>query len=108
MGALNDLAKEVHRNAVNHGWWESDRPFAEVLINIEGEVLELWEAYRRGTLDDQCDKPVPLTCKEEELADIIIRVLDLCGRQKVDIDKAVELKHAFNKTRPYKHGNKVA
>jgi hypothetical protein len=48
----------------------------------------------------------PLTCREEEYADIIIRTLDQCRRLGVDIQRAVEIKHAYNLTRPYKHGKK--
>jgi NTP pyrophosphatase (non-canonical NTP hydrolase) len=39
-----------------------------------------------------------------ELADIIIRVGDLAHRLGIDLDSVVELKHAYNVTRPFKHG----
>lgn len=45
--------------------------------------------------------PVPI-----ELADAIIRILDYCGYAGIDIDAAVERKHEYNKTRPYRHGGK--
>ena len=41
---------------------------------------------------------------EDELADVIIRVLDLCGYLEIDIEKHVEMKMRYNKTREYKHG----
>ena len=41
---------------------------------------------------------------EEELADVLIRLLDLCGYEKIDIQKHVELKMLYNSMRPYKHG----
>jgi len=41
-----------------------------------------------------------------ELADIIIRVLDICGAYGVDIDAAVESKMEFNETREVRHGGK--
>jgi hypothetical protein len=41
-----------------------------------------------------------------ELADIIIRVLDICGYHKIDIAAAIADKMAFNDTRDYRHGGK--
>lgn len=42
-----------------------------------------------------------------ELADVIIRILDMCGKYGIDIGAMIAEKHEFNKTRPYKHGGKV-
>lgn len=43
---LNDFANEVHQNAVEHGWWETDRPDAEVMALIHSEWSEALEEYR--------------------------------------------------------------
>jgi len=40
----------------------------------------------------------------DELADTIIRVLDFCGAHDIDIESHIELKLAYNKLRPHKHG----
>ena len=93
---MHDLAVDIHRNAVAHGWWEKERPIPEMLCLIHSEVSEALEAYRNG--DDENFS--------EELADIIIRVLDLAIGQEIDIERAVLEKHKFNKTRPYRHGGK--
>lgn len=41
---------------------------------------------------------------EDEIADSIIRLLDLCGGLNIDIQKHIDLKLQYNKTRGYKHG----
>lgn len=41
-----------------------------------------------------------------ELADIVIRVADLCGLYGIDLETALEDKMAFNRTRTYRHGGK--
>ena len=41
---------------------------------------------------------------QDEIADTIIRLLDLCGYMNIDIDKHIELKMKYNESRPYKHG----
>lgn len=69
-----------------------------------GEVCHDQEcvALERGLLDAEV-KPegVPI-----ELADVIIRVLDICGFYGIDIEEALRLKTAHNATRPYRHGGK--
>lgn len=41
---------------------------------------------------------------EIELADVIIRVMDLSGGMNLRVAEAVAAKMAYNRTRPYKHG----
>lgn len=41
-----------------------------------------------------------------ELADIVIRVMDCAVRYGIDLGAEIELKHAYNKTRPFRHGGK--
>ncbi len=106
---LNLLVTSIHRNAKKKGFHPKESLefwFAKQLLNNIGEIAELWEAARAGKLKHQCDKPIPLTCEEEEYADIIIRTLDQCGRLKIDIGRAIILKMMYNSTRPYKHGKR--
>ena len=117
---LNEWATQIHALAKDKGWYdepETDGQFVtRAVANLHGEASELWEAYRNGKLDAPCDKAVkmeaagikPLSCLEEELADIIIRTLDDAKRLDVDIESAVARKHAFNMTRPHRHGGKKA
>lgn len=106
---LNELRDRAYENAVNNGFYDHGTPNVSAYCsNLHGEVSELWEAHRKGTLLDQCDKPVALTCIEEELADILIRCFDMAGALQVDLDRAVEEKMRYNATRSYRHGGKVA
>lgn len=41
-----------------------------------------------------------------ELADAVIRIADLCGHMGIDLEAAIDLKMAYNETRPFKHGKK--
>lgn len=109
--ALNELSRAAYSNAVAKGFHGKDgdlvADYARWAVNIHGEVSELWEAARKGNLQIPCDKAGDgcfLTCEEEELADIIIRVLDTAGARGVNIGRAVLLKMAYNATRPHMHG----
>lgn len=90
--------------------------FGDYTSNLNSEVSELWEAWRKGSLHKKCDKAEkmiaaglePLTCAEEEVADIIIRGFDTAKRLNVNVAKAVFNKLLFNRTRGHRFGNKLA
>ena len=43
-----------------------------------------------------------------EIADAVIRLLDLADAMRIDLPRLIEMKHQFNKTREFRHGNKGA
>lgn len=106
--SINELVEQAHTNAVEHGWWEEDRPFGELIALCHSELSEALEEYRNGkamtTTYIKNDKPegIPI-----ELADVLIRIFDICGRYKIDLESAVKRKMAYNETRPHRHGGKV-
>lgn len=118
MNTLNEIADAVHRLAWDKGWHKHDEnedAFIErACNNLHDEVSELHESWRNNSLREPCDKAakmevvgiVPLTCIEEEMADIIIRVLDNSRKLGVDIQSAVLRKHSYNATREHRHGGK--
>jgi len=111
---FNLLSEMIYENAANKGFHDADHSRSAVdnyaiwTANLHGEISELWEAARRGELTKSCDKDIGLTCEEEELADILIRVLDTAHARGIDIGRAVLTKHEYNTTRSHKHGGKLA
>lgn len=114
---LNQIARKCHMQAVKSGFYsfeEDTRHFiARFCSNLHAEISELWEAFRKGQIDEPCDKPVQvhgraMTCKEEELADILIRTLDACSHLGIDADACVAAKMEYNESRPFRHGGKAA
>jgi len=112
--SLNNIAEEMYAVAQRSGFHEKHvkgqipEDFGAWCMNMVGEISELWEAYRNGKLDDQCDKKCKLSCAEEELADIQIRLMDTAVQLGVNLGRAVARKTAYNRTRPYRHGGKRA
>lgn len=108
MTGINEVAKAIHENAVEHGWWDEKRGFPEIVALIHSELSEALEEYRNRRTETEIyfgdgGKPegIPI-----ELADAIIRILDFCGYAGIDIDAAITQKHEYNKSRPYRHGGK--
>lgn len=104
MKYLNSLAEVCFRESAKRGFWDEDRNKGEMLALIHSEVSEVLEAIRDE--DEESEKIASFTREEEELADIIIRVLDYAGGFNLDIAGALEAKLSYNKQRPYRHGRK--
>lgn len=97
-------AADVHHTAKQKGFWPEDveRNDAEMLCLIHAEVSEALEALRNGNPPD--DKIPEFSGAEAELADTVIRIMDLAHARGWRVAQAIEAKMQFNTTRPFKHG----
>lgn len=134
---LSILKYAVAQNNFEKGWRDPNgepRPMGEVIALLHSEVTEAFEAHRNNepiiaydygiagireesSLPEEfvvvgdyepgkkvLGKPIGIA---SELADVIIRVLDMADERNIPVIQALIEKHAYNQSRPYRHGNKV-
>lgn len=102
---FNDIQVEIHATSVMSGWWVNpiDATLA-CFANIHGEISEAWEAWRIG--NPPSEKIQGFSKMEEELADAVIRIMDVCEANGWFLESAIQAKNEYNKGREYRHGNK--
>lgn len=101
---INILQEICHKDAKANGWWNKPPEVGTALMLMVSELGEACEAERK---DIRSSEHIPeFSGIEEELADVIIRILDFAGYHNLRIADAIASKVTFNRTRGYKHGNK--
>lgn len=125
---IKTLCTEAHKTACEKGWYD-DCPgpltvamVAEKLCLMHAEISEALEELRKAPLSLQAEEgekiPVLGHCYESatgkpegyliEIADLLIRTGDLIAKAGLTdhLVNAIEVKMAYNKTRPRRHGGK--
>jgi NTP pyrophosphatase (non-canonical NTP hydrolase) len=134
--AWNYQAHMVHSWAKDKGWWDNDdarlleemvcqldsdsslrkdvfhiadklrdRNDGELLALIHSEVSECLEFLRHG--NGPSDHIPEFSGAEEELADVVIRILDMSCARGWRVGEAILAKRAFNARREHRHGGKA-
>lgn len=120
--SFRNVMKLVNLNATKKGFWPSFkdvfgfRPtatatetFEELRISqhialVHSELSEMLEAIRHG--NKPSDHIPEFSGAEEEAADVVIRMMNICAYKRWRLSEAIVAKIAFNETRPYQHGGK--
>ena len=102
---INVAVSVCHEAAVSGGWWhdiktgesiKGKRNVPEMLCLVHSEISEAMEGHRKNLMDDKLPHRSSI---EVELADALIRILDLGGGLDLDLGGAVAEKMAFNAQR---------
>jgi hypothetical protein len=103
---INEWCQAVHELSKSKGWYDSPRSPLEIHALIHCEVSEASEEARKGSPGLYYDGNKP-EGEAVELADAMIRILDYFAVKGWDLEDILTIKHAYNKTRPHRHGGKL-
>lgn len=118
---INNLISESYKNACDKGFHDNKREHGTGLMLLVSEAGEALESVRKSLFADRnmlgrvllIDDDEKFFTEfqryikdtyEDEIADIFIRLCDLCGNRKIDVVKHIVAKMRFNKMRKSKHG----
>jgi NTP pyrophosphatase (non-canonical NTP hydrolase) len=102
---LDALAAVLHETAKEKGFWDGEYSHDKIgnkLALVHSEVTEVLEGIRKNKGSEQI---------VEEMADVIIRLLDVYAAMRNEeevmhsLDEVLENKININKERPRLHGN---
>ncbi len=129
---INKLSEEIYANAKSKGFYDDGEAqnIGERLALIHSEVSEALEADRKNkyaietyninnnihldVIESMSDiqyfkqefEAAYKDTFEDELADIMIRVMDMAAFKGIDLEKHIAFKMKYNSFREHKHGKK--
>ena len=125
---INELVAKNHQAMKEKGFHEGEKNIGELLMLIVSELGEALDAHRKdkmfnpgnsielNTILKRYADGIPADGEgriffldyvkdtlEDELADAVLRIVDLCGQLNIDLETHIRAKMRYNATRPYKH-----
>lgn len=124
LDGLNQASGLIYQNNKVKGFWDKERNIGELLMLVTSELGEAMEAHRKskfanwdnyhksclqlGNSPDTFDAVLfgehIKDTFEDEIADAVIRLLDLSAGLGIDLEKHISSKVQYNETRPTLHG----
>lgn len=90
---INNLVTLCHSRSKAAGWHDKQREVGTMIALIHSEVSEALEGFRKDLMDDHLPhRPMA----EVELADAVIRICDLAGKEGFDLGGAIMEKLEYN------------
>lgn len=93
---IEQMQARIHQQNREMGWWDNPREMGTLLCLVHSEISEAMEGERKGLMDDHLPHRPML---EVELADAMIRIMDIAASRGLDLAGAIVEKVDYNRKR---------
>jgi len=117
---INDMVCRSHEIASEHGFWDDWARVLDLYDNVQDDDIIFPKAMELNAINSRLAliasevgeateslRHEDMDSFSEEMADIVIRVADLCGGIGIDLEYEIEKKMQRNREREYKHGKSM-
>jgi NTP pyrophosphatase (non-canonical NTP hydrolase) len=94
--SIVQMQARIHQQNRDMGWWDNPREMGTLLCLVHSEISEAMEGERKGLMDDHLPHRSML---EVELADAMIRIMDIAASRNLDLAGAIVEKVDYNRKR---------
>ena len=128
MTTIAELQERAYRQSADKGFHDNEPTEARALLSlnaerialIHSELSEALEELRNGKVANETYYPTAFEYSDRvfsqyphkpegvpsEMADVVIRVLDFCGANNINLEAMIEEKLTYNASRGRMHGGK--
>jgi len=116
--SIRELQALAYKQSADKGFHDDEPTEGPELLMLNSQRIALMHSELSEALEElragqpvnhtyyKYDKPTKPEGVPSEMADVVIRVMDFCGANEIDLEAIITEKLAYNATRGHKHGGK--
>jgi len=96
--------EKISSNSSKKGWYKDDKDFVEFLMSLNSELTGAFELFKKSHSAKEveiCAAGYPVGVPAH-LAEIVVKIFDICGYYKIDLETIIIMNNEFKKTLPYR------